>query len=190
MKKRLLMAFVLAGGMALAQTSGGSAGSTGSSTDQNPQATQPSSPSQQPSTDQQQQPTTPSPQSNPSTQAAPSSSANGQETVVRGCLKQSGGNWVISQNGQDVTLNGDSSMLKPHDGHQVEVHGTQSGGSLQVTSVNMISDSCTGSNPSAMSGTAASPSSAATSTDQNAASSSQSMAPGTSTPSSTDQNAT
>ncbi|HKE31779.1 MAG TPA: hypothetical protein VKD65_08645, partial [Candidatus Angelobacter sp.] len=161
MNKKLLMAFVLVGGMALAQTSGGSAGSTSSpDQSQNPQATQPSSPNQQ-------QPTSPSDQSNPNNQSTATSST-GQETVVRGCLKQSGGNWIVSQNGQDITLNGDSSMLKPHDGHQVEVHGTQSGGSLQVTSINMISDSCTGSNPTAMSGTSASPSSAATSTDQNA----------------------
>ena len=50
MNRKLLMAFVLVSGMALAQTSGGSAGST--STDQNPQGTQtqtqPSTPSQQP----------------------------------------------------------------------------------------------------------------------------------------------
>src|SRR5215472_18616737 len=154
MNKKLLMAFVLAGGMALAQTSGGSAGSTSSpDQSQNPQATQPSSPNQQ-------QPTSPSDQSNPNNQSTATSST-GQETVVRGCLKQSGGNWIVSQNGQDITLNGDSSMLKPLDGHQVEVHGTQSsGGSLQVTSINMISDSCTGGSQAAA-GTSASPSSPA-----------------------------
>lgn len=63
---------------------------------------------------------------------------------MRGCLKQSSGNWVVSQNGQETTLSGDSSMLKPHDGQQVEVHGAQSGGTLRVTSVNTISDACTG----------------------------------------------
>ena len=64
---------------------------------------------------------------------------------MRGCLKQSGGNWVLSaDNGQSVNLQGDSSVLKPHDGHQVQVQGTRgSDGSLQVSSVNMISDSCT-----------------------------------------------
>lgn len=128
MNNKLLMAFVLASGMALAQT-----GSSTGSTDQN--QAQPTAPSQQ-------QTTNPSEQSN---QNSATTSTSGQETVLRGCLKQSGGNWVISQNGQDITLNGDSSMLKPHDGHQVEVHGTQtSGGALQVTSINMISDSCTG----------------------------------------------
>ena len=64
---------------------------------------------------------------------------------MRGCLKQSGGNWVLAaDNGQSVNLQGDSSILKPHDGHQVQVQGTRaSDGSLQVSSVNMISDSCT-----------------------------------------------
>lgn len=127
MNNKLLMAFVLASGMALAQT-----GSSTGSTDQN--QSQPTTPSQQ-------QTTTPSDQNNQN----PTTSTNGQETVLQGCLKQSGGNWVISQNGQDIALNGDSTMLKPHDGHQVEVHGTQtSGGALHVTSISLISDSCTG----------------------------------------------
>ena len=128
MNNKLLMAFVLASGMALAQT-----GSSTGSTDQN--QSQPTTPSQQ-------QTTTPPDQGNQSTATT---AASGQETVLRGCLKQSGGNWVISQNGQDITLNGDSSMLKPQDGHQVEVHGTPSSdGALHVTLISMISDSCTG----------------------------------------------
>jgi cytoskeletal protein RodZ len=167
MNKRILMAFVLASGMALAQAGGGSAGST-SSTDQNQN---PQSTTAQPSSSDQQQSTTPSTQtpgttdqnnqSNPS-QTSPSNpssataTSSGQDTVLRGCLKQSGGNWVISQNGQDTTLTGDDSMLKPHDGHQVEVHGTQSsGGSLQVSSVNMISESCTGSDTASSTGAGA-----------------------------------
>lgn len=128
MNNKLLMAFVLASGMALAQT-----GSSGGSTDQN---------QSQPTTRSQQQTTSPSDQNN---QNAPTPSTSGPETVLRGCLKQSGGNWVISQNGQDITLNGDSAMLKPQDGHQVEVHGRQSSGdALHVTSISLISDSCTG----------------------------------------------
>ena len=80
---------------------------------------------------------------------------------MRGCLKQSGGNWVLAaDNGQSVNLQGDSSILKPHDGHQVQVQGTRSSdGSLQVSSVNMISDSCT--NNQAASGGAAAGTSAA-----------------------------
>jgi len=187
MKTRILMAFVLAGGMALAQS-----GSNPGSTDQN----QPSQGGQaQPSAQDQQQPASPSTQdqqqqpASPSTQdqqqpAPPSSTpdqspsaatgtANTQETVLRGCLKQSAGNWVISQNGQDTTLNGDDSMFKPHDGQQVEVHGTQSsGGALQVTAVNTISDSCSGGNDTA-SATAAGAAASSPATDQSAAASSQ-----------------
>ena len=64
---------------------------------------------------------------------------------MKGCLKQSGGNWVLAaENGQSVNLQGDSSMLKPHDGHQVQISGTRSSdGSVQVSSVSMISESCT-----------------------------------------------
>src|SRR5215471_15579785 len=74
MNRQLLMAFVLASGMALAQTSGGSAGSPGS-TDQNPQGTQTQS---QPSSPSQQQPASPSDQnsqtpSNPNSNTAVSS---------------------------------------------------------------------------------------------------------------------
>ena len=198
MKTRILMAFVLAGGMALAQS-----GSNPGSTDQNQPSqggqAQPSAQDQQqpasPSTqDQQQQPASPSTQdqqqpASPSTQdqqqpAPPSSTpdqspsaatgtANTQETVLRGCLKQSAGNWVISQNGQDTTLNGDDSMFKPHDGQQVEVHGTQSsGGALQVTAVNTISDSCSGGNDTA-SATAAGAAATSTATDESAAAASQ-----------------
>src|SRR5947209_17359274 len=156
MNKKLLMAFVLTASMALAQAGGGSSGSSGSA----------SSGSGSTSTDQQQ----PGAQSNPSSQTgttstdqnnsnsnmSATSSSSGQETVLRGCLKQSGGNWILSQSGggQDVTLNGDTSQLKPHDGHQVEVRGSRSsdtsgGGSLSVTSINMISDSCGSSSASA-----------------------------------------
>jgi LPXTG-motif cell wall-anchored protein len=197
MKTRILTAFVLAGGMALAQT-----GSNPGSPDQNqpPQSgqtqpsnqdqQQPASPSTQdqqqpssPSTQDQQQPTSPTtqpPSTNPDqSQTAATSSANGQETVVRGCLKQSGGNWIISQNGQDTTLSGDDSLFKPHDGQQVEVHGTQSSaGALQVTSVNTISDSCGGTSDTASAG----PSGPAA-TDQSAAGQTPSSgSPGTAQP--------
>jgi len=111
MNKKLVLSLMLATGLAFAQ-SGSSSGSQSSSTP----STQPSqqTPSQQPSTS----------SSDQSSQTSTSSS-NSQDTVVRGCLKQSGGNWMLSSNGQNITLNGDDSTLKPHDGHQVEVHGTR-----------------------------------------------------------------
>ena len=140
MNKKLLMAFVLTASMALAQAGGGSSGSSGSA----------SGGAGSTSTDQQQ----PGAQTNPSTQPGTSStdqntnnsnmsatsSSSGQETTLRGCLKQSGGNWILSQSGgQDISLNGDTSQLKPHDGHQVEVRGSRSsdtsgGGSLRTGS--------------------------------------------------------
>src|SRR6476660_8561116 len=73
------------------------------------------------------------------------STSSDQQASMKGCLKQSGGNWVLAaDNGQSVNLQGDSSMLKPHDGHQVQIQGTRaSDGSVQVSSVSMISESCT-----------------------------------------------
>lgn len=124
MNRKLFLALMLASGMAFAQTGG-----TGSTPDQQQQ--------QQPS----QQPTSPSTDQS----SQPSTATADQQASMKGCLKQSGGNWVLAaDNGQSVNLQGDSSMLKPHDGHQVQVSGTRtSDGSLQVSSVNMISDSCT-----------------------------------------------
>src|SRR5215467_1957014 len=129
MNKKFILALMLTTGMAFAQT-----GSSGSST---PDQQQPS----------QQQPSTTSPSTSPSTTDQTNSAATStsdQQASMKGCLKQSGGNWVLAaDNGQSVNLQGDSSMLKPHDGHQVQIQGTRaSDGSLQVTSVSMISDSC------------------------------------------------
>lgn len=138
MNRKLILSLMLATGFALAQS--GSSDNQSSQPGSNPQST-PSA----------QQPSTP-PQQNDQNPALPgatgqtaTSSANAQESVVRGCLKQSGGDWVLSEAGQNITIKGDDSMLKPHNGHQVEVHGTRGSdpSSLQVTSVNMISDSCT-----------------------------------------------
>lgn len=127
MKRNFLLALMLLSGMAWAQ----SGGSPGSAAQQQPQ--QPSTGQQQ-----QQQPATP-----PSTEPGAQTSAG--QTAMKGCLKQSGGNWVLAaENGQTVNLSGDSSILKQHDGHEVQVQGTQaSDGSFQVSSVSLVSDSCT-----------------------------------------------
>src|SRR5579859_6296450 len=133
MNKRFILALMLASGMAFAQSSGssGSQSTPGSTADQQ----QPTSPATSPST------TTPS--TDQSNQSATATSTDSNS--LKGCLKQSGGNWVLSaDNGQTVNLQGDSSVLKPHDGHEVQIQGTRaSDGSMQVSSVNMISDSCT-----------------------------------------------
>ena len=120
MNRKFLATLVLASGMALAQTGSNSAGTP--LPGQNPQSGQSS--------------------------ATASSSPSSQQTF-RGCLRQSGGNWTLSENGQDMAVTGDDSMLKPHDGQQVEVQGTQpAGSSLQVTSLTTISSSCIGQAPS------------------------------------------
>src|SRR5512140_136343 len=159
MNKKFILALMLTTGMAFAQT-----GSSGSAPDQQP--------SQQPST------TTPS--TSPSTtDQTPSTatSTSDQSNSMRGCLKQSGGNWVLAaDNGQSINLQGDSSMLKPHDGHQVQIQGTRaSDGSMQVSSVNMISDSCT--NNQAASTGAAAPDAAADASASNAAAPASASAP-------------
>src|SRR6476469_10579527 len=173
MNKKFILALMLTTGMAFAQT--GSSGST---------------PDQQPS----QQPSTTSPSTSPSTtDQTPSTatSTSDQSNSMRGCLKQSGGNWVLAaDNGQSVNLQGDSSMLKPHDGHQVQIQGTRaSDGSVQVSSVNMISDSCTSNQASsaapsdssaASSGAAASSAAPSSSADQSAANSNPPVASGSS----------
>jgi hypothetical protein len=119
MKKKLLLALMLASGLALAQS-----GSSPGSTDQ-----------QQPST-QQTQP--------PSGQSGQSPSTAGQ--TMTGCLKGSDGGWVLIAEGQSapIPVTGDSSALSPHNGHQVQVKGNQaSDGSFQVTEVVMIAETCT-----------------------------------------------
>jgi hypothetical protein len=123
MTKKLLMALTLITGLAMAQTgSGGDA-------------------SQQPS---QQQPGT-MPSTSDSNRQSPVATTQEGQTSIKGCLKQSGDNWVLAaDNGQSVNLIGDSSMLKPHDGHLVQVQGTRGpDGSLQVSGVSMIAESCT-----------------------------------------------
>src|SRR5712671_5822070 len=159
MNKKFILALMLTTGMAFAQT-----GSSGSTSDQSSQQPSTTSPSTSPST-----PSTTDQNSTTSTTNSTTTSTSDQSNSMRGCLKQSGGNWVLaSDNGQSVNLQGDSSILKPHDGHQVQIQGTRaSDGSLQVSSVNMISDSCT--NNQASSAGAAAGTSAADASASNAA---------------------
>jgi hypothetical protein len=50
---------------------------------------------------------------------------------------------VLVAEGQSTPVTGDSSTLSPHNGHQVQLKGTQaSDGSFQVTDVVMIAESC------------------------------------------------
>lgn len=119
MNKKILLILTLVTGMAFAQNRGNSG-----------------------SGDQQQQPQPAPQQAQPpaSTSKAPVSA--GQNSLT-GCLQGSGDAWVLVAEGQSTPLKGDSSTLKPHNGHQVQVKGAQaSDGSFQVTDVVMIAESC------------------------------------------------
>ena len=86
MNKKFILALVLASGMAFRRRA------AGSTPDQQP--------SQQPSSPSTSSPTT----SDQSSQSTTPTSTSDQQTSLRGCLKQSGGNWVLSaDNGQSVT---------------------------------------------------------------------------------------
>jgi hypothetical protein len=116
MSKKIVLILMLATGMALAQNRGNSA-----------------------PPDQQQQP---SPQQTQPSASQKTPTSAGQNSLT-GCLKGSGDAWVLVAEGQSTPLSGDSSTLKPHNGHQVQLKGTQaSDGSFQVTDVVMIAESC------------------------------------------------
>jgi colicin import membrane protein len=99
-------------------------------------------------------------QQKPSTQQQPPTSDQTSQTPtsagqnsLTGCLKGSGDAWVLVAEGQSTPLSGDSSTLKPHNGHQVQVKGSQaSDGSFQVTDIVMIAESCPGNQASSAGG--------------------------------------
>ena len=62
-------------------------------------------------------------------QAGSSATASGQ-TTVQGCLQGSDGNYTLTDNsGTTYTLQGDTSKLSAHVGHEVQITGTTSGAS-------------------------------------------------------------
>jgi hypothetical protein len=95
----------------------------------------------------------------PNSQAT-SQSSTAQNTVIRGCLSGSAGNFTLTdQNGMQCTLIGDDGVLQPKVGHEIEITGTknsageasgnQSQGStapapngVQVSAVRDVSGSC------------------------------------------------
>src|SRR5438270_11084255 len=113
-----------------------SSGQTGVSGQSNPSA--PAGQSTAPSTS-----TTPS-TTTTTTQSTPTS---GQTTSVTGCLQGSSGSFNLTDNnGKSWTLQGDSnsnSQLSQHIGHTVSITGMDNGsGTLQVSSISMISANC------------------------------------------------
>jgi len=62
-------------------------------------------------------------------QAGSRATASGQ-TTVQGCLQGSDGNYTLTDNsGTTYTLQGDTSKLSAHVGHEVQITGTTSGAS-------------------------------------------------------------
>ena len=141
-----------------------------------PSTSQPSTPQEQPSTPSQQQPgygqpgtATSQTDQGPNNGGAPAEKA---EKKMRGCVQSQGGQYVLEgKKGKTVALTGQE--VSAHVGHEVWVKGTwESGGAgagvssgasektFNVTSVDMISDTCGGKNSKGNSGsTGTSPSS-------------------------------
>ena len=62
----------------------------------------------------------------PNSQAS-SQSSTAQNTVIRGCLSGSAGNFTLTdQNGMQYKLIGDDGVLQPKVGHEIEITGTAS----------------------------------------------------------------
>ena len=85
-----------------------------------------------------------------STQSGTSSSTTNGETMVQGCLQGSDGNYTLTSDaGTSYQLQGDTSKLKEHVGHEVQITGTPSGfGSAETQS--------SGTNPSTSTSSSAS----------------------------------
>lgn len=90
---------------------------------------------------------------------ASSQSSTTQNTVIRGCLSGSAGNFTLTdQNGMQYKLVGNDDLLQPKVGHEVEITGTENqstatdsddqesmahtSGAFQVSDVRDVSGSC------------------------------------------------
>jgi len=91
------------------------------------------------------------------------------EKKLKGCIKSEGGQSVLEEKGKTVNLTG--ADVSAHNGHEVTVHGTwesgasaaasssggagtKAGKTFNVTSVDMISESCSGAKTKGASSTA------------------------------------
>jgi hypothetical protein len=82
-----------------------------------------------------------------------SKSGSSSQTTVDGCLSKSGSNYTLTDKSSGTTyqLTGDTSKLSDHVGHEVQITGTQSGGSSGAsssTSGSSSQSSSSGSQPS------------------------------------------
>jgi hypothetical protein len=93
-------------------------------------------------------------------------SSNASQTTIEGCLSGSGGNYTLTDNsGKTYQLQGDTSKLSEHVGHEVRIKGTETGASASSNTPSGVSASAStsgsGNNPSSSS--ASNPSSSASS---------------------------
>jgi hypothetical protein len=81
-----------------------------------------------------------------STQSAAGTAVDqaGPAQTFKGCLTGSSGSWSLAaDNGQALKLSGPEDQLSTHGNQQVSIQGTQaSDGTVNVTSIDKISDSC------------------------------------------------
>lgn len=138
----MAVAFALCAGAAVAQMSGGS------------QGTQQSSPSMSGPRGQQ-QPGTNQPDQNTQMGGQTDQTSGKSERKLKGCVQSQGGQYVLeTKKGKEVALSGQD--VSAHVGHEVAVKGNFASGSMSqsstsgsektfnVSSVDMISDSCSG----------------------------------------------
>lgn len=76
--------------------------------------------------------------------SAGQSSTSGNQTTVKGCLQGSSGNYTLTaDSGTTYQLQGDTSKLSDHVGHEVKIKGTTSGSSSSPSSTTGASSSTT-----------------------------------------------
>jgi hypothetical protein len=74
---------------------------------------------------------------NAQTGSSQSASASSGQTSVRGCLQESNGSYMLtSDSGMSYQLQGDTSMLSKHVGHEVQITGTPSGAGSASSAMN------------------------------------------------------
>jgi trimeric autotransporter adhesin len=79
----------------------------------------------------------------------------GMQQSFKGCLVQASGKWSLAaDNGQTIALSGSDDQLSSHNNQQVSIQGTQSDdGSVKVSSIDKVADSCNSSGLAATSTT-------------------------------------
>jgi hypothetical protein len=142
MKKQLLMTSILAFGMGLVQA-------------QTPAPMQGGA--QDPKSSGAQAPGSMAPASGAAAGSAPTGTTDqaAAPESFKGCLTGSSGNWnLAADNGQTLKISGTDNQLSTYNNQQVNIHGTQAtDGTVKVTSIDKVSDSCNATGQAASSST-------------------------------------